>query len=227
MSLLVDTPSVGLEEIQRGAFYVLFDTLNDAIIKTNEAWLSADQSFAVHTGRPFVATELESVLPDNFVDGHRPSLIDAPIENYPNVSVMAYRAVPAPGTEQYDHQEKYRVNLVVETMVKATEAEGAEMCSRRAKRMVQAVNTCLMNNPTLGGMVSGFDGTPTVSVTELFTKKDRGGDASSRGSRASYGPEWFWQGGRLEYVVRKEAGMPTHGNDFRAPTYEGLQVDQI
>jgi len=227
MSLLVDTPSAGLEEIQRSAFFVLFDTLNVAIAKVNDAWVASDESFALHTGRPFVPVLTEAVLPDNFIEGHRPSLIEAPIDNYPNVSVMAYRASPGPGSELYDHQEKYRVNLVVETMVKATEEEGESVCNSRAKRMVQAVNTCLMDNPTLGGVVSGFDGTPTVSVTELFTRKDRGGDASSRGARAAYGPSWFWQGGRLEYVVRKEAVMPTHGNDFRAPTYEGLSVDQI
>lgn len=225
--LLVDTSSAGLAEIQRAAFFVLFDTLNGAIDRVNDAWQTSDESFALHTDRPFVPVTMEHVDPVNFHEGHRPSLIDAPIVNYPNVAVMAYRAVPGPGTELYDHQEKYRVNLVVETMVKATEAEGESFCDRRAQRMVTAVNACLMDNPTLGGAVSGFDGTPTVSVTEMFTRQDRGGDASSRGARASYGPKWFWQGGRLEYAVRKEAVMPTHGNDFRAPTYEGLQVDQI
>ena len=167
--------------------------------------------------------------PENFHEGFRPSLINAPVEGYPNLAVMAYRATPGPGTELYDHQEKYRVTLVIETMVKAMSEEGEEVCNHRAQRMVQAVHTCLMANQTLGGIVSGFDGTPTVSVTELFTRKDRGGDASSAGTRTSYGPHWYWQGGRMEYAVRKEASLPTsHGTNFRsAPTYEGLSVDQI
>lgn len=228
--LLVDTPNAALEEIQRAALLVLADTLNDAIGLVEAAWADSDQSFAERMGRAYTPVVLERVQPENFHEGYRPSLINAPVEQYPNVAAMAYRATPGPGTELYDHQEKYRVALVIEMMVKAMSDDGGEeVCNHRAQRMVQALHTCLMANQTLGGIVSGFDGTPTVSVTELFTRKDRGGDPSSAGTRTSYGPHWFWQGGRLEYAVRKEASLPTtHGTNFRsAPTYEGLSVDQI
>lgn len=226
--LLVDTPNAGMPEIQRAAFFVLFDTLNDALVLVEQSWATSDQSFSDRTGRPFVPTTLEPVEDDNFHEGLDPSLIQAPIEKFPNCSVLAYRATPGPGAALLDHQEVYRVSLTIEAMVKATPEEGVDICNRRCNRMVQAVHTCLMANQTLGGIVSGFDGTPTINVTEMFTRKDRGGDASSRGTRTSYGPEWLWQGARLEYAVRKEASMPSHGSNFRsAPTYEGLSVDQI
>lgn len=226
--LLVDTPSMGLEEIQRAALLVLADTLNEALPLVEAAWAPSDLSFATRMGILYVPTLLELVVPENFVEGYRPSLIDAPIERYPNVASMAYRATPGSGAELYDHQESYRAALTIECMVKATLEEGEAVCNRRAHRMVQAVHTCLMANETLGGIVSGFGGAPTASVTELFTRKDRGGDASSRGTRTSYGPHWFWQGGRLEYAVRKEAVTPaSHGLNFpTAPTYEGLEIDQ-
>lgn len=225
---LVATPDTGLEQIQRAAFFVLFDTVNNALPLVEAAWAASDQSFSQRTGRVHVPTTLERVENANFHEGLNPSLIQSPADKFPNVSVLAYRATPGPGSDLYDHQEVYRVTLVIETMVRSSEKEGTDMCNRRAHRMVQAIHTCMMANKNLGGIVSGFDGTPTTNVTEMFTRKDRGGSSSSRGARTSYGPEWFWQGGRLEYAVRKEATMPSHGSNFRnAPTYDGLSVDQI
>lgn len=207
MNTLVDTVSVGLEQIQRAAFMQLFAKLNACLGTVQAAWETSDERFAQVTGREYVPTLLESVEPENFHDGSRPSLIGAPIEKYPNVSVMCYRGTPAPGTDQWDHQDIYRTNLVIETMVKAGPEEGEEVCNRRAHRMVEAAHFALVSDKTLGGVISGFDGTPTTSVSELFTRKER----------SHVGPHWFWQGGRLEFAVRKEAvSVSNHGLPIRA-----------
>lgn len=228
MTTIIGTPSTGSEQIQRAALYVLHKTINEAIGLVQAAWVASDTEHATVFGNTYIPTILEPIQNKNFHEGHRPSLINAPVDRYPNVAVMAYRATPAPGTDLFDHQENYRVSLAVEVMVKAMSEEGEEVCNRRAHRLVDAVHVSLMANTTLGGLVSGFDGTPTTSVTELFTRKDRGGnDSGQRGARTAYGPEWFWQGGRLEYAVRKEAAMPSHENHFRnAPTYSSLGIDQ-
>lgn len=219
MSLLVSVPGANTEAIQRGALLLLHRDLNTVLGNVEAVWNSADEDFAARMDRPFQPTVLERVASQDFHEGFRPSLIKAPIDRYPNVAVMAYSATPGAGSELYDHQEKYRVTVVVETMVRASPEEGEEVCNRRAHRMVEAVNLVLSSDPTFGGIVSGFDSTPTTRVTELFTRK------SDKNARS--GPEWFWQGGRLEYTVRKEAALPsTHGTNFRAPTYEGLDIDQ-
>jgi hypothetical protein len=141
---------------------------------------------------------------------------------------MALRAMPGPGSDSYDHQESYRIPLVIECMVKAmpqpaskdlndaSALAAAALVNQRAHRMVEAINACMMRNTTLGGLVSGFAGAPTTSVTEMFTRKEK----------TAYGPHWFWQGGRLEYAVRKEAAMPSHGSIFRSVQREGLDIDQ-
>ena len=44
----------------------------------------SDEEFATATGRSSELTVLERVDPNNFHEGHRPSLISAPIDAYPN-----------------------------------------------------------------------------------------------------------------------------------------------
>jgi hypothetical protein len=214
MTLLVDQATTGLEEIQREAFYVVLDHINDAIGEVEAYWGPRDEALAVRMGVDYEPTLLERVVSENFHEGHRPSLIKAPITAYPNVSVMCFRATPHGESASHDHMDIYRDTLWIEIMVKSEVSE--EECNRRAHRMATAVNLCVMANTTLNGIVSGLDATPSANITDLFTRKER----------SAYGPEWFWQGARLEYAVRKEAahGSPSSGSFFRAPQYA---IDQV
>lgn len=227
-TLLIRNPSTGLPEIQRAAFYVMFRTLNDSLSLVQSKWDASDVEHSSVIGVTHVPTVLEPIQNKNFYEGRKPSLIDAEVDCYPNVCVMATRATPDADSALWDHQEKYRVSLTIEVMVKASAEEGEEVCGRRVNRMIDAVHTSMMTNQSLGGIVSGFIGAPTISVADIFTRKDRGGSSSSgQGTRTAYGPHWFWQGGRLEYAVRKEAATPSHGRPFRnAPTYSDLGIDQ-
>lgn len=213
MTLLVDISTAGLEQIQRATLTQLFHGLNDTLVLVQAAWDPSDEQLDELRGLDYVPTVLEPVASENFYEGFRPSLISAPITNYPNVAVMAYTATPGPGTELYDHQEKYRLSLVVEGMVKASPDEGEEACNRRAQRMAEAINAVITADATLGGTVSGLDATPTIRIAELFTRKEK----------SNYGDHWFWQGCRLEYAVRKEAVIgQSHGQSFRPY----LDIDQ-
>jgi len=217
MTTLVNSATLGLEDIQRAAVYVLYDGINDVLSEIEAAFAPSDQEFASKLGRTYEPTTLESVQPENFHEGHTPSLINSPVEGYPNIAVMAYVASPSPTDSQYDHQTIYLDQLVIETMVKSIDSE-AEV-NKRARRMTEAVNVCMMRNQTLNGMVQGFDTAPTVRISDVFTRKER----------TSYGPEWFWQGSRLEYVVRKEAvhrPPSSSGSIFRTPQPVGLNIDQ-
>ncbi len=220
-NLLVDTVTEGREQIQRVALIILSRELNSALERVAEAWEQSDADWAAMREVDYVPTVLESVEAANFHDGHRPSLITAPIDQYPNVAVMVSRSTVSPESAQYDHQEDYRVPLVVEVMVKVSPAEvlaspdgGEEICNRRAQRMVEAVHAVLTANPTLGGMVSGFATVPTGITTQLFVRKEK----------AHHGPNWLWQGGRIECVYRKESSNET---TFRGiPALADLEIDQ-
>jgi len=215
MSLMVNDPLAGLEEIQRQAFYMLFDNLNTRINEISTRMQISDQDFADHTGQPYVETIVEEVEPQNFYEGHRPSLISAAVESYPNCAVWVVRATPGTGSEAFDHQTVYRNLVYVEVMVKSIEDEGE--VNRRLLRTTEAVNVVMTADKTLGGTVSGFDGEPLISISDVFTRKER----------TAYGPHWFWQGARLEYAVRKEAVLPSSaGSVFRAGPPVGLDIDQ-
>jgi len=213
-TLLVDTVTEGMEQIQRVVLYALMQELNPALVRVAAAWSASDMNLAALRDVDYAPTTLQSVLPMNFYDGHRPSLIGASIEKYPNVAVIISRATVAPESSQYDHQSCYRVPCLVELMVKATQEEGEEVCNRRAHRMVEAAHAVILANETLGGLVSGFEAEPTGSTTQLFTRKEQ----------SHHGPEWLWQGGRIECVYRKES---SRGSTFRGvPSLEVLGIDQ-
>lgn len=216
MSLLVQTPLVGLEQVQRKAFYALFDQLNDTIAEIEAEMNVSDLDFNEHTGRTVPPTVVERIEPDNFIEGHKPSLIKAAIDRYPNCSVWALRANPTAESALLDHQTVYRDLLYVETMVKAIEDE--ETVNRRAHRTAEAVNIVMLRNKTLGGTVSGFTDEPSLEMSDVFTRKER----------TAYGPHWFWQGVRLTYAVRKDAVMPSSsGSSFRgAGAFMGIDIDQ-
>jgi hypothetical protein len=211
---LVTEPILGLENIQRAAFLVFFEQLNGAISQIASFMDDRDQEFATRTGRDYVPTVVEPVDSNNFYEGHRPSLIDAPVTLYPNFSVWSVRATPTPESADFDQSFVSRTLLYIECMVKSNLDEGE--VNRRLLRTVEATHLCVMSNPTLGGVVIGADSDPSVTISEVFTRKER----------TAYGPHWFWQGARLEYAVRKESAMPsfsTSGSIFRtAPSGPGI-----
>lgn len=210
---VISEPLIGLEQIQRAFLYQLMENVNGAIGEI-ENWMAlSDEELANRRGVPFAPTLIERVDPQNFVEGHRPSLIDAPIDNYPNIAVWAVRGAPSPESESLDQLSVYSDTIFVEILVKSQESE--EEVNRRIQRTVEAVNIAIAQDRSLGGLVTGLDGDPVVDLSDVFTRKER----------TSYGPHWFWQGARLEYAVRKEAVYPSSsaGSIFRTPSFD---IDQ-
>lgn len=213
---LVASAVFGLEQIQRQAFYVLFENLNSTIDEIATAMDQSDQEFAVRTGRPYEQIIIENIDNQNFYEGHRPSLIKAPVERYPNVSIWGVRAVPTPESALLDQISSYSDLLYVEIMANSPKDEGE--ANKRLLRTVEAANVCIMRDTTLQGAVFGLNTDPSLNVSDVFTRRER----------TSYGPEWYWQGARIEYAVRKEAAMPSTspGSIFRAAPPAGLDIDQ-
>jgi hypothetical protein len=205
-------PLIGLEDVQRAAYLRLFDELNPAIAEMGTMWESSDQALAHHTGLPYLPVEVEQIAPENFYEGHRPSLIQAPVDKYPNISVWAVRATANPESMLLDHQDVWNVLLYVEIMCKSETDEG--IVNKRVVRTTEAVNIVMQDDPTLGDIVTGFEGDVTPSLSDVFTRKER----------TNYGAVWYWQGARLEYVVRKDSVLlrSNQGSEFRAHAQPGL-----
>ena len=184
---------IGTEQIQRAIFFTLFENLNDSIALIESYMHTSDQEFADRTNRLVALTTIEPVDPEDFHEGHVPSLISAPIDNYPNVAVISVRSSPAAASDQLDQQDAYLDQIAVEVMVKSITGESE--VDRRLKRTAEAVHLTLKARQTLGGTISGLDSMPTVVWGDVFTRKES----------TSYGPHWFWQGARLEYAIRKNA----------------------
>lgn len=197
---LVNSPIIAMEVMAHEATKVLIATLNDELPVQEAFFAVLDEELADLRGVPYEPYSLEPVPTENFHLGFQPSLIKAPLEEYPNVSVMTDRAGQAP-FDTVDQMDAYALRLLVELLVKSpNEAE----VNARALRTAEAVNVCMMSNETLNGTVAGFDGPPTVQMGEVFYRKEA----------TSYGDQVAFQGVRLEYAVTKEAAKP-HGSFAR------------
>lgn len=201
MTLLINSATTGLERIQREAFLILFDNLNDAIAEAEAQWVDLDSDFWAHTGRTPRAITVELVDPANFHYGHRPSLIKAPISEYPNCSVIGDRVGPS-ANDVLDQLTVRENRLAVEVMAKSDVDE--DEVTRRIQRMADAANAVLIANTTLNGVVQEIVGPLRVFITDLQVRKER----------TSHGKPWFWQGARLEYGVQKESAIPGPSGGF-------------
>lgn len=198
--------STGLEQVQRAAFLTLFEHLNDAIAFVESNWVESDQTFASRIGITYKPIIVERIANEHFYEGHRPSLIQAPVENYPNISIWGVRSTPHEESDESDQSDIWNNLLYVEVMCKSVTDEGT--VNKQISRTTEAVHLVMINNPTLGGVVSGLVNDVSVSLSDVFVRREN----------TSYGTTWFWQGARLEYVVRKDAVLPSSrpGPDFRS-----------
>lgn len=218
MPSLINSPVLGLERIAREACIVLLETVNDAISEQEAYWGTLDQELATARGITYVPITLEPVESQNFYLGHQPSLLNASVDKYPNISVMADHA--GAGGEGTDQGESYSDRLWIEIMVKSATANEEEV-NARIQRTVEAVNICMLSNPTLRGTIHGYEGAPSADIGEVFTRKEQ----------TAYGNEFVWQGARLEYTVRKEAQMPlgaaAHPASRSPSNLAGFDYDQV
>ena len=225
MSSITFAPTFGLGDIQRAALRQIFQGVNVMIDLINMEKAVEDVEFETFLEREEpAATVVEHIAAENFHEGHRPSLIAAPITKYPNCCVWTVRAVPNSESAGSDHTSIFSNLLYIEVMVKATPDEDEETVNRRIERTAEAVHICLMRDQSLGGRVSGFVSEPTINLSDVFTRKEK----------TAYGPHWFWQGARLEYTIRKDSVLPgaQSGPIFQAvrqhtSPYEGLNIDQM
>lgn len=186
-----------INQMVRNTVTILFYGLNDEIDRLNADWAERDSEFFSMLGRDNPEVVCELVAETNFYFGHVPSLLEAPIEKYPNVAVMSPNATPIATND--DHAEKANIRLWIEIMAKAQGDDddlAAEAVNNRLMRMGQAVQVTMKAPParTLNGIVPKLG-----QALPLITN----GDVFVRRAEKGRGPRWFWQGARLEYIVEQ------------------------
>lgn len=190
------TNDLGLEKIQRQALLVLAQNLNAKIASLSSTWTTETNDFYTALSRTNPGITIESIPLENFIPGSIPSLINAPVENYPNVTCIAYSSRPKRSND--DTGENYTVQLSVEVMVKSDNFDedfshfGEEQVNSRIQKTLEAIHSVFLDDPTLGNTVIGL-GPPSPDVGDVFVRR----------AEKSMGKRWFWQGGKLEFVVDK------------------------
>lgn len=185
------TTRLGTELIQREAILVLFNDLNNMILSMSGNWQSEDQEYWSALNRGNQSWFVETIEDFNFYAGNIPSLINAPIDNYPNVSAICYIANPPGSTD--DHGEFYNNVLAIEVMVKSVNSE--EEVNSRIQKTLDAIHLTFMDsndNRTLNNTIPRLNA-PRQTIGDVFIRKER----------TNYGEKWYWQGGVLEYIVNK------------------------
>lgn len=185
------TTRLGTEAVQRAAIVVLFNHLNNMIISMNSTWAIEDDAFWSALSRGNQPWFVEPVNEENFYAGTIPSLINAPINKYPNVAAICYIATPPSSTD--DRGELYQDLLAIEVMVKSINSE--EEVNSRIQKTLDAVHLTFMNsfeNRNLNNTISQLNA-PRQTIGDVFIRREQ----------TSHGDKWFWQGGTLEYTLQK------------------------
>jgi hypothetical protein len=194
MALEMTEAGVGLELIERKISLILFNELNDEIDLQQEKWVDRDSEWNILTGQEPSYVEVEHVEPNNFYQGHKPSIVkNAPIAKFPNVSVMVYQARPL--TSVIDQASNFSVTVDIEMMVKG---ENEYVVNARVHRSVEAVHQVLVRNDKLGGLSFGWDNDPIIQITDIFSRKEN----------TSHGEDWLWSASRIRYNLSRHARLP-------------------
>lgn len=200
MSVLIDN-STGLERLGREVVMILHANLNDELDVVEAEWGPFDEEYASVVHKMYNPTNLEKIEDGRFYLGHVPSLIEAPIDAFPNVSVMGYQAQNSP-VDSIDLYYGVAVNIFIEIMCKsgpypdinvAISDAGEETVNRRTSRTTDAVVSVINKNPTLNGLVAPIQTPPNITIFDVF----------KRHQNRDRGPLFYWQGSRLEYRVTR------------------------
>ena len=198
---------IGFEPLGRAARLVLFEELNDQIDVESERWHRADLALAELGLDPGIGQiEVEHVAPENLHEGPHRSLMDAPPESFPNVSVAGYAVVASP--EQFDRLDSNRLTLFVESWATSGPIERdasaidvlpfETILHRRIQRMTEAVAAVIRGSVDLLGTVNPIELPPRGGILNQSWLK-----STAQGT----GPRYLWQGSRLQYTLERNAAL--------------------
>lgn len=191
MGLMDFTASTKLEQIGRQVLLNLAANVNTEIGNQATIWAPRDVEYAQKMEITYTPIDLEPIPKANMHYGHIPSLVDAPVGEYPNVSVLAPEVSEMGSDDQGWDQfgVDYDVNLYVEIMAKSLYSE--EEVNSRIQRTTDAVNIVVMRDHRVGGLTTEIKFV-SVGISDVFKRKEL----------QVQGADWYWQGSRIDYTLK-------------------------
>ena len=173
-----------LENLARSLHIVLLDDLVVCLDDVQQEWVPKDAAYYALLGQPVPPTPLDP--PAYWAVGHHPSILDRPLDEFPNVTIHAYdhRSAGDLGADQWD---PLTCRAWVEIFVSHTDVATV---NRMAYRYAQALNRCLVQNSTLGGLVETFDFSPDVQISNVadrYASEDNDQIVFLQGAQLDYG----------------------------------------
>lgn len=200
---IVIEPGIGSEQIVRAAIAQIQSNLEQATAQVQEVWDARDQDFAEQFDRPYRQTIIPQVTLKNYYTGQKPSLVEAPLDRWPSITVYCGNHSPAPA--QPDEFGVTSIPLFIEVLCETgpiaeadlhdTEGiEAEDKVFRIAERLASAVHISVTSDPTLGGVLTGpIQGPPTVISAPPYARK------ASKGA----GDNHIFTGRQLQYPALK------------------------
>lgn len=203
MSLLLDN-RIGAEDLQLAIYSQLFQRINDYVAaEETRGQTVVDAALTALNGRVQVPVTLELFDSGSIHFGHRPSMIEAPVERYPSMSVMTYNATPAASNATADYGHSLGLRTAIEAIVKSDgygiddEAGiGEDIVNRRIKRTGEAIHKLMQDYQAPGGLFFPPETPPTIIWGDIFAR-DSGEDENNQ-------RRYYWQGVRMEYIYLKQ-----------------------
>lgn len=193
--MLVDN-RLGAESFQYRCFEAVYRNINTEVAAEQTIGQQVDAAYNTLTGRNITPEVLEQFAVANIHYGHRPSLIEAPVSEYPSLCVFSYRT--SPSGQSTDSTSKSNIQVAIECIVKSDgyrdtdrSGVGEEQVGRRIKRTAEAINNVMQKH----GATQAYSVPPPVVVW---------GEIFARSEEAGSGQVYYWQGVRMEYVFQKQ-----------------------
>lgn len=185
------TDGINMEALQRNAVRVLVAGLNAELVEQRSKWVEDDKDFAREIGRADLADiRLEQYQRGRIMPGHHPEILEAPYEDFPCLSVMAYDSRQAPDTAGNDVLDANSVTLFVEVYCASY---SIDRLNSIIHRNAEAVNNVIRANSTLLNVSEGIRRPPQANVGDVMDGKNA--------STARSETPWYWQGARLDYTI--------------------------
>lgn len=199
MNLLFDS-RLGLEDLQLSIFTTIKANLLSYMADERARGVTIDAA-ATAAGVEYVSAGLEDFAKLHY--GHRPSMIEAPIIEYPSMSIMTYSSSPAAPNQSADYGNSLTLRCAIEFIVKSGPYDqddrsgvGEDIVGRRAKRTAEAIHRLMQDHAALDGKFLPPEGPPTVTIGDIFEREEDGDTVT--------GARWYWQGVRFDYTYLKQ-----------------------
>jgi hypothetical protein len=214
MTVVKIDKAIGGERLQFAVYSALYQYINAELANQQTIGNEIDDAlYALRGTAPggvVPRTVVETMQLGNIHYGHRPSMINGGVEDYPAMSVMVYRANPSSTNANTDYGHSINLSCAIEATVKSDPFEPRddgdyggvpeEQVGKRIKRVAEAINAVINDHPELDG---NWNFAPPENAGNVIWGDIFVLDSEESGRAVRY----LWQGVRIEYTYLKQTSF--------------------